>query len=234
MKRIIIPAMLVAVLLLGGSGCMQNNHVQNNPMQNINGAALAYMEQKYGERFAYAAPYGDSMTGTHQLLVTCASLPDESILVRVENYRRDDKVFLDNYLAVKYRGDTAAFLQSSADQVFGDATVFYDVDMQALSPELSANATLDDFLADTRVPLNVMVEVKAESTAYKDLAQQFADLLAVKGSHYYLSIVFVDGDKYDVTDSKALEQLMVSGEYSHCAKITRLGDEIKVRWLEEE
>jgi len=115
MKRIIIVAILCAALLLGGSGC-----IQNGTTQNINVVALAYMEKKYRENFEYAFPYGDSMTGTHQLLVTCASFPEQNILVRIENYRREDKVFLDNYVAVKYREETIGFLQDCANQVFGE------------------------------------------------------------------------------------------------------------------
>jgi len=112
--------------------------------------------------------------------------------------------------------------------------VFYDVTMEALSPDLSVNATLDEYLTDTSVPLHIMVEVKASSFTSKDQAQQFSELIAVYGSSYYLSIVFVNDSEYGATDSKALEQQMATENYTHYANVTRLSGEIKVRWLEEE
>ena len=212
---------------------MQNNPAQNNK-ENINDAALAYMEQKYGEIFEYSAPYGNSMTGTHQLLVKCARFPDQDILVRIENYKREDKVFLDNYLAVKYREDTIEFLSDCANQVFGEARIYYDVDYQALSPELSADAAFNAYLADTRVPLNIMVEVKASDFVSEDQAQQIAELIAANGTYYYISIMIVNDGEYGSYDSKTLEKQMSLGNYAHCAKITRLDGEIRVRWLEKE
>lgn len=217
---------------------MQNNPVDNNPtqnnQQNINDTALAYMEQKYGEKFEYSAPYGNSMTGTHQLLVKCDKFPEQNILVRIENYKREDKIFLDNYLAVKYHDDTTDFLLNCAKQVFGEATLFYDVAIQGLSPELAVNATFSEFLSDTRVPLNIMIEAKSSNFTSESQAQQFAELIAVNGTHYYLSIVIVDDSEYGSYNSESLEEQMASGNFVYCAKITRLDGEIQIRWLEKE
>jgi hypothetical protein len=228
-KRIIIPAVLFAVILLGGSGCMRKN-----PTQNINAVALAYMEQRYGEKFEYVAPYGDSMTGTHQLLVKCDSFPEQSILVRVENYRREDKVFLDNYLAVKYREKTVEFLTGCATQVFGDSNVFYDVELQTLSPDLSKDASFSEFLADTSVPLNVMIEVRANNLGSDDQARQIADLIAANGTRFIMHIVSLSDTDYGIYDEDALEQQISLGNYAKCAIITKIASDIRVRWLGKE
>jgi hypothetical protein len=203
--------------------------------QNINDVALSYMEQKYNEKFEYSAPYGNSMTGTHQLLVQCAGYPGENILVRIENYKHEEeRVFLDNYLAVKYRKDTTAFLLSCANQVFGESTVFYDVANQGLSPDLPVSATLNEFLADTRVPLNIMIEVKVSNFTSESQAQLVAERIAAYGTYYYLSIVILDDSVYGTHNNKTLEARMATDDFIYCAKITRLDDEIQIRWLEKE
>jgi hypothetical protein len=218
---------------------MQNDTTQNSPAQddsaqNVNDTALAYMERKYGEKFEYVAPYGDSMTGTHQLLVQCASFPDQPILVRVENYKKSNRVFLDNYVAVKYQEHSVSLIVDCAKQVFGETNVFYTVDKQALSPDLSAEASFDEYLADTRVPLNIMIEAKASKFSSKEQAQELTGLLASHGCDFYLSLVFVQDNDFGATDNKALESKMANGNYAHCAKVTSISGETNIRWLEEE
>lgn len=216
------------------SNPMQDNSKQSGSAQNINVVALAYMEEKYDEKFEYVAPFGNSMTGTHQLLVRCSSFPEENILVRIENYRRGDKVFLDNYLAVKYREATIAFISDCANQVYESASVFYDVDLQALSPDLSTNASFEEYLADTLIPFHIIVELKESDFLSKDRVQQFAELVAQHGSSYYLSLVFVNDADYGATDVNTLKQRMALGNYVHCAKVTHFSGVFEFRWLEGE
>ena len=229
MRRQLVVAILTLSMLAGLSGC-----AKKPPEKSINTQALEYMEQKYGEKFEYAYPYGDSMTGTHQLLVTCESYPDQLILVSIENYRTDNKVFLDNFIAVKYRDETVDFIQTCASQVYGDSTVFYRVTRWALSPELPVNATFAEFLTDPKARLNIMLEVKASDYVSVEQTQQFAELLAAYGTEFYVSVVFVNDDEFGTFDDETLEKQMSTRSYTHCAKITHLGGVIKIRWLEDE
>jgi hypothetical protein len=109
MKRSLIPVILIAAFLLGEAGCMSDNSSQNSGQ--INDIALAHMEQKYGEKSEYAAPWGDSMSETREFIARCDSLQDQDILVQIENYRQKEKIFRDNYLAVKYRENTITFFR---------------------------------------------------------------------------------------------------------------------------
>jgi hypothetical protein len=233
-KRAIIPAILFAVLLLGGYGCMQNDPVRNEPARNINDAALSYMEQKYGEEFEYAAPWGNSMSGTHELIVSCASLPGQEIVVQIENYKRDDKVFRDNYLAVKYRQQTADFVNDCAVEVFGRATIFYEAANDGLSSSLPADASFDEFLADTRVPLGVMIEVKASDLSSREQAEKVAKLIAERSAGFYLTLVAVDDDVYGALDRKSLNERIPSRQFVECASITWLDGELRTEWLGKE
>ena len=232
-SQTVVTFVLVITMMMGVSGYMKEDSIQNK-RQNINVLALEYMEQKYGETFEYSGPFGDSMSGTHDLLVKCASFPDQNILVEIENYKCDNKLFLDNYLAVKYREDTIDFLLNCANQVFGEATIFYNVDYQALSPELPVDATFNEFLADTRVPLKIDVEVKATDFVSKEQAEQTSELMSVKGTRFWLRIIVVNNSEYGTFDSKTLKKYVELQKFIQCAVISRLDGDNQTRWLEEE
>lgn len=202
--------------------------------QNVNSAALEYMEQKYGEKFEYAGPWGDSLSGTHELFVKCASLPEQKILVQVENYKQADKVFRDNYLAVKYQPETMEFIDDCAIKVFGQATIFYDVADDGLSPDLPANALFEEFLADAGVPLVIMVEAKTSNFSVDEQAEDLAKLIAANGTSFYLSVVIVDDSAYGTYDRKALNEQIALRQFVRCAKITSIGGIIQTEWLGKE
>ena len=229
-KRISFLAILIAALLLGGCGRMENTESKK---QNINDLALAYMEQKYGEPFEYAAPYGDSMSGTHEILASCASLPSQKILVQVENYKRDDKIFCDNYLAVKYREETIAYFLRFATDVFGDANVFYEVAKMPLSPELSANATFDEYLADTHGFISACIEIRGSSFVEKEQVQEMINSIVTscKADNLTLIIVFVKDELFGTTDEDALRRNVVRRQFVHCARVTRENGEVQIEWL---
>jgi hypothetical protein len=231
-KRIIVPAVLVVALLLGGAGCVQNR--QQDKQRNINDDALVYMEQKYGEKFEYVSPWGSSYTGTHQLLVKCNSLQDQEILVQVENFKQENKIFRDNYLAVKYREDTIAFCRDYANQVFGETTVFYEVADDGLSADLLATATFHDFLADTRVPLVIMIAVKASNFSTREQAQEVAELIAESGADFYLTIAVLEEAAYGIYDHKTLNKQIALKQVIDSAIIIKRGDDIETVWTEKE
>ena len=215
---------------------MKNDPVKKSPTQNINDVALAYMEQKYGERFEYVAPWGNSMSGTREFLAKCDSLPRQEVLVQIENYRNEDKIFRDNYLAVKYREDTIDFILNCANQVFGETTVFYDVAKMALSPELPVNATFDDYFADPRGFVSVSIEVKSSDFVSKEQAQKVIDPIATacKADYLGIIIVIVEDDKYGTFDIDSLGEHVVSRQFVQCVRLTRQNGSTFTEWLGEE
>ena len=76
--------------------------------KDVNEAALEQMERRYGEKFTYEGPYGNSMGGTRQFMASCESL-DGLVLVEAENFRKGPVTYRDNYLAVQYREETEEF-----------------------------------------------------------------------------------------------------------------------------
>ena len=230
---IFVICILMIFNTMGMSGCMKKNNTTKVRL-NINTAALLYMQEKYGEKFEYYKPYGNSMSGTHSLLVRCASLPDQDILVSIENYRRENKVFLDNYLAVKYREETIEFFMDCARRVFGEAKIHYDVAYEALSPDLSTTATLNEFLSDRRVSFVVMVEIKESDFTSEEQAEQLAELIATTGRSFYLTIVIVSDREYGSFNRESLNKHVSLNGFIHCAKITNFNNNIETRWLGKE
>lgn len=225
-KRILITA-LVMILAGGASGCMGERK------QNSNEAALAYMEQKYGEPFEYAGSWGNSLSGTHELLVRCDSLQD-AVLVEIENYRSDDPVFRDNYLAVKYEGETRAFLEQCALSVFGEAAVYYSAIRTGLSEDLAADASFEEYLADTRAPLSILVEVPAGSFSSDDQARALGEAVAAAGCHFRLTLMVVEEGVYGTLDREALSEKIGLRDFVHCAEVRSLGSGLTVNWLGRE
>ena len=82
MKKIMIAALLVVAILVGGTGCMLKKIMEAGDTKWINQQAIDQLEAKYGEVFAYAAPCGDSTTGTREFFVTCNSFPGQQKLRR--------------------------------------------------------------------------------------------------------------------------------------------------------
>lgn len=227
MKKLAV-ILIIIVTVIGGTGCMFNY-----PAESINDLALKYMENKYGEKFKYYAPYGDSLTGTHQLLVTCESFPDQGILVSIENYRHEEeRVFHDNYLAVKYKDETREFIEKCACESFEEAIVFYDVLYMVQSDDLSPDASFEEYLADTSMRIQTVIEVK--SSVYESDAQveALAESIAVYGSYFNVSVIVLDDSEYGKDDRKELGIRMAYGKFVRCAKIVKSSDETKIKWLE--
>ena len=215
---------------------MQKEQTQDNRGQNSNDAALEYMEQKYGEKFEYVAPWGNSMTGTHELIVTCESLAGKDILVKISNYKNENRVFQDNYLAVKYCEETTDFLNQCANEVFGDAKVYYNVAKRALSPELSADASFEEYLADEEGYISAYIAVRASSfTAMEQAANVTEPILSACGAEYLsVLLVVVEDAEYELLDGDTLGEKVVLRQFVHCARLTKEGSDVQLEWLEED
>ena len=215
---------------------MRKEPTQENRGRNINDAALEYMEQKYGEKFEFVAPWGDSMTGDHELVVACESLAGERIIVKISNYKSEDRVFQDNYLAVKYYEETVGFLSQCANEVFGDSKVYYKVARSALSPELPADASFEEYFADEEGFISANIAVKASSFTSKEQAENVMDpILSACGAGYIgVLLVVVDDAEYESLDVDTLGKKAVLGQFVHCARLTKQGSDVQLEWLEED
>ena len=234
-KNVIIAVILIIAILVGGSGCMFNkqNPGQSNP--DTSELALAYLENKYGEPFTHVGPWGNSMTGTREFLVSCNSLPGENIVVQVENFRdAENMIYRDNYLAVKYKEDTMAFFRDCAAKYFENCRVVYEVSSQCQSADLPASADLSAYLADGNAKMVMMVEISAGSfTGKEQIADMIAELETVCGNTV-LTVVVVSDDVYGTLTRKELSDLISLEKYECCAIAYLKGSaDCRIDWLGE-
>jgi len=203
---------------------------RENP-RSINDMALSHMEQRYGIRFEYSEPWGNSLSGTREFLATSESLPNQQIFVQIENFRDEDRVFRSNFLAVKHEAETISFLRDIASHFFSEANVYYEAAHDGLSPSLPTNATFEEFLADTRVPLNVMVEVSESAFASKEKVNELAELIAASGAHFLLTVVVVADDLFGTLSRQELSWQISLRQFVYCARVTRRDNGIHVEWI---
>ncbi|MDR2940112.1 MAG: hypothetical protein LBV08_07280 [Clostridiales bacterium] len=223
LRRVLILAVAFITLLLGEVGCMASK-------PNVNEMALAVMEEKYGEKFEYYRPWGNSMTGTREFIARCESLPGQDIHVEIENFRDDGRIFRDTYLLVKYKPECTEFFKKCVADVFGEAVIFYDVTYFGLSPELTGDATFEEVLADPGTRLGIIAEIKESDFLYKGQAEEAANALAALCARFNFSLVVVEDGDYGTYDRDTLLQSMSSEEYVAFAAITWADGKLTIKW----
>ncbi len=200
---------------------------------NINDAALAYMEQKYGEKFEYVGPWGASYAnqGVRQMLVKSSSLPDE-ILVEAAG-SSDEYVFTDNYLAIKYKPEMISAIQTAADQSFGASFVVYDVLMQTLDPELSADSSFEEYSTNPESGIAAIVAVSAD-VFEESLVQEFSESFGELGIIAQLSFVALDSEQYSSRETINIDDVIGQKKYRYFALININDDGVTIKPREVE
>lgn len=203
---------------------LDNTPEQNvTSKQNVNDLALDYLADKYGEEFKYYAPDGSSYTGTRTFLATCESLGDFKVLVQIENYKNEDRVISDNYLSGKYKEETYSYFKSIVDEVFSDNKVYYEPFSKALSADLSADSTFEEYLADVNGAFSVVIVTNQSNCSDKAQLTEVIDKFSSSVPASLLSILLVvvtDAEYEDINEDKA-RSIAVYEKYVCCAKLTR-------------
>ena len=178
----------------------------NKPKQDVNELALEYLEQKYGEKFEYYAPAGASYTGTRTFLATCESLGDKNVVVQIENYKTDERQFIDNYLEIKYTDHMLDYLSQIVNSQFGESKIYYSSAGKPLSADLPADATFDDYLKDPAGTINAMAVVKKSDYKDREQLSQILETITSDCAAEMMSIVVlvIEDSRYnDCTYSQA-------------------------------
>lgn len=212
-RKVLIAVILLAAVILGGSGCMSiHNHRETVPSHDANELALLHMQEKYAEKFSYIAPWGDSMTGMREFLATCDSLPGQTVLVQVENFKGEHPIYRDNYLTVKYQAQTKDYFRRVAADIFGDAIVHYEASKLSVSSDLDAGTSFDTFYADSTTLIGVFIEIKESNySSQKQLDEFFAKLNLSQGQ-IKVNVVVVNDSVYGTLDRRELNLLCYRGE----------------------
>ena len=198
--------------------------------QLANEQALQYLEEKYGEKFTYAAPYRSEMSGRREFLVTCDSLPGQQVWVYVEDYYEKDKVFRDNYLAVKYEQQTIDFLKEQVAAKYPSVNVFYEARKKGVSDRLSADTGFSEYLLENGVELIVMLELKASEFGSTEPMDQIVENIAQACKEMALTVVVTEDDVYGTMDLDGLNDAISLKHYVQRGKIYIRGGEIQTDW----
>ncbi len=211
MKHTILSAILITAIMIACTGC-------SNPFKpaekSVNEMALEYLEEKYGEKFEYAAPAGSSYTGTRAFLAKCGSFGDNRILVEIEDFKDEEKrVIRDNYLVVKYADEMSDYLSGLVNEQFGECKVWHG-NNHTSSANLPANASFDEFLKDPSNQLFGWIVVKKSD--YNDRSQ-LAEILETitaecAAEDISISVVVLDDLKYADCNSEKARDYSIRGD----------------------
>ena len=189
-KRMVLTAILVAALLIGGISCMEGNPFKPKK-GGASAGALAYMEEKYGEPFEYARAWASSTPQKRQFLVSCESMPGKEILVvidianKVESYR-------DNYMDVYFRPQTTEFFSEIASKYFDDFTLVV-ADVRAPSGEgISFDTEFEEYIKNENRP--VSADIMIDDT-HIDTILEFLDELKILEIRFTIGIDITSVDE---------------------------------------
>jgi len=231
-KKILLP-ILILLSVLSLSGCMLSEPPLS-PQMSLREIALSQMEERYGLIFEYYRPFGNSLSGTHMFLARTESIPDQVITIEIERFRYPDRVLMNNFLAVKHKDATIEFLYNRVTDVFNNSNIFYDVAQRGLSQGLPPNATLYEFLADTRIHLVVRAEIKESDFISNEQVMKVAKLIAESGVHFILTIVVVEDDLFGSFTHETLRRLIPLRHFVHCAQVAYLGEDLRLMYVRDD
>lgn len=198
-----------------------------------NRLALNYMEEKYGETFTYAAPCGNSLSGTRELLVTCNSFPDRQILVQIENFKSDNRIYRDNYLAVKYESETLEFFRSCASDFYEKCNVFYEAPTQVQSEKLTAESNFDAFLSDGLTTIVVLFELPANEFSDPAQVEHIISNICASCSNANVTVVIVEDQIWNTFSRTELADRISNDDFVALAKAYIRNSSTDVRWYGE-
>ena len=205
---------------------------ETEPTLSVNGQALTYMEEKYGEKFYYYSPWGNSLSDTRKFLAVCDSMPDQQILVQIDNYRTDSKVFRDNYLAIKHQQEVVDYLYAKITNYYADVQVVHSPSKRALSHDLPANADLYAYLSDENCLINAHIVLDANDISSKENIEEFAASITECNGSVNLSILFLNDIQTTYTDIEYLENIIMQYEYVQFVHVGITHNQTRIDWYE--
>lgn len=223
---VIIIIYLVIISLL----VFSNNREKEDDYYGI----FNYLEKKYNEDFEFYDVYIADFT-VYALLVTSESFPDIPFVVTVKyRWKKEHRVYNDNYIEVKEFGKTYKFLKNIANNSFKDVNVFYRHKFLDSSNNSISNIPLEMYFRGKSFLINYWVEIKSSDEISKDHIEKFAKLLESINSKFYMVIVTVDDKNYSNQDFNFLKQTVTDKRYINYVEILKPENEkIMFFWNDE-
>ena len=231
MKHILLSVIMIAAIMITSTSC-------SNPFKpkekSVNEMALEYLEEKYGEKFEYAAPAGSSYTGTRTFLATCESFGDKRVLVQIENYLdEDNRIVKDDYIAMKYEDNVRELFKKTADEEFGSSKIFYNGGSTAM--DLPSDASFEDYLSYKENLISAVISLPESGYENTEQLESLCEKISGKFSADELSclIIVVDDDTYKPADEDEIRQLFLHRSRIAQAEINRYKGKDKLSMWED-
>lgn len=192
------------------------------------------MEQKYGIKFEYRYPFGDSLSGTKNFLVTAEGYrEDELVAVHIVNFKSDDRIVKDNFLTVKYHDDIVNYLTETAKNIFGDVKVNYWTNRVAVSEDVPADASFEEWLRGAKAVISFQVAVCESGYQGRNQIEELAKVWADSGLYFGAHVAVADADSYAAMDKDAFSKFYMSDGCKDGAQIRNDEYGIEIFWKEK-
>ena len=228
MKRMIIAVILIIAIVMGGTGCMYREYEIMGESQNATEQALKYLEEKYSETFTYAAPYKNDMFGSKEFFVTCKSLPGQRVWVQVEDPHAKNKVFRDNYLAVKYEQQTIDYVKELVTAHYPSVNIFYEANTKGL--DLPVDADFSQYLREGSAKLIVMLELKESEFVGPEPFEQIAAEIEKTCNYITLTMIVTSDDVYGTMDRGELNDCLSVDDCVMWGKVRLMDGQLYTEW----
>jgi hypothetical protein len=143
--RGVVVCLGLVVLLAGVGGCSGGS---GGGGDGTTEKMLDYMHAKYDDRFEFVSPFGGGVAKStaSQIVVRSEKFPDASIHV-FHDVKDGEDVFEDNYVQVKYEGETRATLEEILRSAFSgqDLIVEYSVGSGHVSSAFTDETTFEEY-----------------------------------------------------------------------------------------
>ena len=169
-KRMVLTAILVAALLIGGYSYMNGNAAKYR-RYGVYAGAFAYMEEKYGEPFEYVKPWGSHSPTQRQVIVSCDSLPGKEILVVIDIVKKKES-YRDNFMDVYFRPQTTEFFSEIASKYFDDFTLVVGVVRSSSGEGVSFDTSFEEYIKNGNRPVTVKMNIEDSD---EDTVLEFLD-----------------------------------------------------------
>ena len=209
----IIIGIIVVVLIIGYI-IFLSPFKYNFASGNINDIGVRYVEDKYDDNCKYAGPYGDSMTGNHEILVKCNKL-EKNIIVKIENYKHKlQRKFSDSYLSVKYENDTILLIEELVTKAgLGESIIFIDSSKKVTT--LNANISFEKFIKSSKIKYSFITEIKKSNILEEKQVEKIKELLIEKGLNFETTIAVLPDDEFGLYSESEIFKMLVKRQIAY-------------------
>jgi len=191
----ILAAVLLAALATLVCGCVEKRDSLREYNERNNGA-LAYMKQKYREKFEYVrdSPGGGAAfipNKGRKILVSCESLPGKEICVHIQP-RGKKEIYYDNYMRYHFEDQVNEFVIDIAKSYFDEVTFKESISETQIDSSIDLRTKFEEYILSEYYFVRGSMEVGG---ANEETIREFAEELVGRGIQFSIGINIPSADE---------------------------------------